>query len=379
MFYVSKISTYFFILGFLNLFLSLYYKYQEILLNTAIISVFGFILSIILGGLYQIFPNSQNVKLKYEKLSYIVLTLLIFSTVSFVLNQIKIAGFLILFGISIFLFQIFTTLKTIKPLTIRFIFAGILNLFLSILFLNLYLYSNILTLKLSIHTFTLGVLLNLVMGVQFAWIPMLTMKVLNLKLAEKVFYLYQFSVLMTITAFFYGDYSLIALSGFLILTGVFSFLYTIYTSVFKGGKILNIPVVIKYFLTAWLILVIGGGIGVYLASFADFNLIFYHVNLMIYGFAYLTILGGILHLLQRIIWNLKYIEKAREGKEVPQISKMIDENYALLYLKIFIILFISSFILELLNFKNLSVLIIGYLVLSSLFLFKSVFRFYFID
>jgi hypothetical protein len=136
MFYVSKISTYFFILGFLNLFLSLYYKYQENLLNTAIISVFGFILSIILGGLYQIFPNSQNVKLKYEKLSYIVLTLLIFSTVSFVLNQIKIAGFLILFGILIFLFQIFTTLKTIKPLTIRFIFAGILNLFLSILFLN---------------------------------------------------------------------------------------------------------------------------------------------------------------------------------------------------------------------------------------------------
>jgi hypothetical protein len=202
MFYVSKISTYFFILGFLNLFLSLYYKYQEILLNTAIISVFGFILSIILGGLYQIFPNSQNVKLKYEKLSYIVLTLLIFSTVSFVLNQIKIGGILILFGILIFLFQIFTTLKTLKPLTIRFIFTGILNLFLSILFLNLYLYSNILTLKLSIHTFTLGVLLNLVMGVQFAWIPMLTMKVLNLKLAEKVFYLYQFSVLMTIIAFF---------------------------------------------------------------------------------------------------------------------------------------------------------------------------------
>jgi hypothetical protein len=100
---------------------------------------------------------------------------------------------------------------------------------------------------------------------------------------------------------------------------------------------------------------------------------------MIYGFAYLTILGGILHLLPRIIWNLKYIEKAREGKEVPQISKMIDENYALLYLKIFIILFISSFILEFLNLKNLSVLIIGYLILISFFLFKNVFRFYFID
>jgi hypothetical protein len=357
MFHISKISPFFFIFAYLDLVLSTFYKND--IQNLAFILVFGFIFNTVLGGLYQIVPNSQSQKLRYPWVSYIVFLLSLFGNIFFLVDNLKAFSGFILLAFLIFIFHIISCIKMVKPLTIRFILTGIFYMFLSVIFLNLSIFQGIVPYQLSVHTFTLGVMTNLIIGVLFTWIPMLTMQVLNLKLADKFYYVYQVAVFLFLSSFFVLNYNFILLSGVILLLCVLFYLYIIYDSVFKGKKVIVLPLVVKYFLSGWFLFLLGTLTMLGIIFFNRFDLIVLHVDLMVYGFGFLVLSGAIIHLLPRILWNWFYQEKAKQGKEVPPIHKLINEKLVLVNLYFYIPLLIFIIGLDYFKLFDISSSILG--------------------
>ncbi len=377
MLYISKVSFLFFIFAFFYFSLSIFYKLQGDFYLTVYTSIFGFILSIIFAGLYQIVPNSQGVKLKYENLTFLNFFIFSLSFLFFILKNITLVSIVTFLSVSIFLVHILTVVKNIKPITVRFITAALFYIFISTF---LFLISNFYTipLKIVIHTFTVGVLLNLVLGVQMAWIPMLTMKVLNLKFADKVFYMFQTSIILFFTSFILENTLFYIISTTSLMITIFAYFYLLYTSVFKGLKLLKLPDIIKFFMLGWLFFICGFLLGVYMIFSKVISVVWLHLDFMVFGFSFLTILGGTLHLMPRVVWNMKYMEKVKKGKNVPQVHQLIDQKFLKIFLPVFTFLFLSLIILDLLGFSNVSFVIHLTLLFISLYLYKNLLKFYFL-
>lgn len=355
MFYVSKISPFFFIVAYIDLFFSMFYKGVGDIQNLGLILVYGFIINVILGGLYQIVPNSQSLKLKFPEFSYGVFLLSFFADLIFVFgNSLKFFAILKLFTVFLFLGHISHSIKIIKPLTIRFIITGLFYLIFSILSLNLYLFFGLASYQFSIHSLTVGVMSNLIIGVLFTWIPMLTMQVLNLKMADRFYYIYQITVIVLLASFLIGNYDFIIFTGFFLLLTVLFFLYIIYDSVFKNKKAIVLPVVVKYFLLGYLFFICGVISILLTLSLEKFDLLIIHIDFMVYGFGFLILSGAIMHLLPRIIWNWFYQEKVKSGKDVPPIHKLINENFVLKFLYLYLPFLFLNIFLDYLGFLNIS-------------------------
>ncbi|MEZ0323244.1 MAG: hypothetical protein ABWJ98_02900 [Hydrogenothermaceae bacterium] len=342
MFYISKVTPLFVIFGFLNLFLSFFYTSNFHIWSYIVI--YGFIQNIIIGTLYQIGPNSQSRKLEYENLSFLVFLLSVISSFMILLGKVNLANFVIFLTVLLFSLHIITVLKNIKPLTVRFLSVGLFYMNVSGLTLLLTNFFDI-PYQIPIHIFTIGSLVNMVIGVQITWIPMLTMKVLDLKLAEKLFYIYLVVSFLFILSFFTFNFNLIFTCGMLVGITVIFFLFILYKSVFKD-KILYIPFVVRFFLTGWVYFLIGLVAILYILLNKKFEMVYIHTYLMVYGFGLMTIMGGTTHIIPRIIWNWKYVEKSKEGKDVPQINKMVDEKVLKYGLYIFIIIPILMILLK---------------------------------
>lgn len=180
MFYISKITPLFFILAFINLFLSLYLKAKTgNFIYYGQIAVFGFILNTIIGAFYQVIPNSQQQRLSLEWIEKIVFIIGVLYSVYIALGNFNIAYFFIASQVLIFSFHILSVVKNLKPLTVKYLTASIVFMFLSSIFLFLSLKTDNLSIQVALHTFTVGAMINAILGVQTAWIPMIYMQTLG--------------------------------------------------------------------------------------------------------------------------------------------------------------------------------------------------------
>ena len=96
MFYVAKMTPFFFLLAFVNLILAgfsraLGYDYVFV----GIIGVFGFILNTLIGAMYQIIPNSQQTQLKYDNVQIFVFIMASLGSLFTFLKNYPIAGLFI--------------------------------------------------------------------------------------------------------------------------------------------------------------------------------------------------------------------------------------------------------------------------------------------
>jgi hypothetical protein len=79
MFYVSKVSPFFFVLAIVDLFMSLIYKFLNTDMKVVwVLAVFGFVAHTIMSAMYQLVPNSQGKALKFPSLSYFVFSSALF-------------------------------------------------------------------------------------------------------------------------------------------------------------------------------------------------------------------------------------------------------------------------------------------------------------
>lgn len=361
MFYISKITPLFFILAFINLFLSLYLKAKTgNFIYYGQIAVFGFILNTIIGAFYQVIPNSQQQRLSLEWIEKIVFIIGVLYSVYIALGNFNIAYFFIASQVLIFSFHILSVVKNLKPLTVKYLTASIVFMFLSSIFLFLSLKTDNLSIQVALHTFTVGAMINAILGVQTAWIPMIYMQTLGKTktgqiVINSLFYIHQIVVVGIILSFFIRDYKFIASFALFELIVILLFLkFVFYDSIKPQIKLHGIPYVIKFFITGHIFLVIGLILAHIVGVSGRFILIPYHIDFMVYGFGLFTIIGGMLHLTPRIIFSMK-----QNKKGIPLSRKKFENLY-----KIILISYVAFIILDIAGY-----LVFGVIVFSLVLLF----------
>ncbi len=366
MFYVSKITPFMFLFAIFNLFLSLIVRITDNISLFYTLLVFGFIGITLTGAMYQIIPNSQNRKLSYPIVSYIVFALILVSYISFYTGSYDVGSFILFLSYLIFGIHLILNVKNFMPVTVKFLTASLIYLVLSTLFLFLH-YKGIFPLRIPVHTLTVGAMLNAVYGVELAWIPMLIMQTLNVKKAEKLFYVKQGVSLFFLINLFVGNYYFIAVNSLFEIAVALYFLYLIHELFKQRTMPTPLPNVVKIFLIALILLPFGLIAGLFTASHPQgINyLIRLHVDLLVYGFTAFTIFGGMFHLTPRIIWNWK-----AQAQEKPSftVSDLLEDKNLSTFIEYGTILYLSFLALDLL-FSPLNYLsVIPYAVLMGLFL-----------
>ncbi len=377
MFYVSKITPLFFLLSFLDLLFALssrFLGYDHI--DLALIAVFGLILHALIGAAYQIIPNSQQTALKYPSVSYFVFLLSVISSIGMYLKQFEFASTVSLVGVVIFTVHVATVIKNIQPITVRFLLISIIYMNIASMFFFLAGITGNILYQTAIHTMTIGSMLNAILGVQLAWIPMLLMHTLNVRFANIFFYLHQLSTLALFGAFYYFDYRLIMFAGIFELL-VLSLFFFIVLKALKSHTLGKIPYVIKFFLGGIAFLIFGVLMGIHLSASKMLQFIEVHLDAMVLGFGGITIFGAMLHLMPRIVWNMVYVRKAQEGKQIPNVFQIINEKEAN---TAFYLLFAGAFLAVLSEFfMKREISSFSYIIPSVYFfyiLFWKMFKFY---
>ncbi|MEZ0361417.1 MAG: hypothetical protein ABWK04_05935 [Hydrogenobacter sp.] len=304
MFYVSKVSLFFFVLAWVDLFFSLIYKSLSLNLEAVwMIAVFGFIAHTIMSAMYQLIPNSQGRSLKFPQVSYIVFSLSLFASLFLYAGWFHYASYICALVSIIFFVHIFISVKNWGPVTVKFLGLSALYFLISSIFLLL---SDLgyVPPQVAVHTLTLGFMLNAVMGTQLAWIPMLYMEALNVKYGIYLFYVSLLALPPFLFSFYILNYKFIALLSILPIVVVSYFLWIIY-SVFSGRRMpKEIPLAVRYFILAMVFLPFGMLIGVLMAGNNLIPLLIRpHIDLLVYGFTATTIMGGVAHLYPRIVYG----------------------------------------------------------------------------
>jgi hypothetical protein len=377
MFYVSKVTPLFFFLAFIDLLFAVFSRflgYDHV--DLALIAVFGFVLHSLIGAIYQIIPNSQQTALKYPQVSYFVFILGVISSIGMYLKQFEFSSVVSFVSVIIFTVHVSTILRNIKPITVRFLIVSLIYMNIASMFFFLAGFTGNILYQTAIHTLTVGSMLNAILGVQLAWIPMLLMHTLNIRFADIFFYAHQLSTLFLFVAFYNFDYRLIMFAGIFEFFVLLLFLYIIGKAV-KSHTLGKLPYVIKFFLGGILFLIFGVLMGIHLSGSKMLQFIEVHLDAMVLGFGGLTIFGAMLHLMPRVVWNMVYIKKAQSGKQIPNVFQIINEKEANIS---FYLLFIGAVLAVIFEFlQKREIASIFYAVSSIYFfyvLFWKMFRFY---
>ncbi|WP_456382441.1 hypothetical protein [Persephonella sp.] len=341
MFYISKMTPFFFLLAFTDLFIAVFSQALGFdYVFVGILGVFGFILHTIIGAAYQIIPNSQQTQLKNEKLQIFVFITSALGSFFIFMQNYPIAALFTLTAVVIFTVHVLPALKNLQPVTIKFLVASLVYMNVgAFLFAMAYIPVQglpFVPFQLAVHTITAGVMLNAIIGVEIAWIPMLLMHTLNVKLARGVFYILQLGIAVLLIGFGMLNYKVVAAGSVVILVGLLLFLWIVFNAV-RNTTHKEIPYVIKFFIAGQVFLIAGLLSGAHLAGSENFDMVPLHMNLMVFGFGGLTIAGAMFHLLPRIVWNMVHVKKAQEGKQIPNVFNILKKNEAMLSFYILII------------------------------------------
>ncbi|WP_456400009.1 hypothetical protein [Persephonella sp.] len=371
MFFISKFSPLFFFLAFINLIGSLILRMNGLdHIDTAIILSFGFILYTLIGAGYQIIPNSQQRQIKFKHFQGVVFLTAVVGSYFFLTGNFLYASIFNLLTVLMFTLHVSTVVHNIQPVTVRFIVASVIYANLASVFFLLSQITGDILLQTVVHTITIGVLLNAILGVELAWIPMMLMHSLNVRLGNVVFYLHQITALLLIGSFYFFDYKYILFAGILETAVILIFFYVIFSAVKPSRSLMKVQPPIKFFLGGHLFLVIGLLMALHISGSKMVQFIPVHMDAMMYGFAALTIFGGMLHLMPRIVWNMVHIKKAQEGKEIPNVFQLIDYKKANLS---FYIMVVGCILMLVFEFLSMPIISAGIYIAASLFFFVILF------
>lgn len=353
MFYVSKITPFLFLFALFNLALSVILKVVGDFNLFIFTLVWGFVGLTLTGAMYQIVPNSQNRKLSYPKVSSLITLAIIYGFLNVYFGNFVGGAFVLMLTYAAFVFHLLINIKNFMPVTVKFLTVSAGYLTLSYFFL-FFTSLGVLPIQLSVHTLTVGSMLNAIYGVELAWIPMLLMETLNVKKAQRIFWAKQISTLAVLLSFISLNYKLIAVSMLLELGVALYFIYLNYEMLTKRRMPTKLPAVVKIFLAALGLLPFGIILGGFISSYpqAIVSVRNLHIDIILYGFGAFTVFGGMLHLLPRIMWNWK----AQEGG-TPEItiSDLIDEKEVQRFLEVGVLLYLIYLAFDLL-FTPLNVL-----------------------
>ncbi|MGC8650835.1 MAG: hypothetical protein ACP5S8_07710 [Hydrogenobaculum sp.] len=328
MFFISEASPLFFILSIVWLIIDLILKAftNQNNINIFLLGLYGFFLNVIMGAMYQLIPNSLMKKPKFPKLSFAVFGISILNGFIMLMWYFGLLGniyfsFSNVLLILVFITHISTALKLPNSITTKFLTASLIFLMLNSIEFLFFAFNKV-NIFFLIHTFTIGFVLNAVIGVELALVPLLYMEPLNMGLANKLFWIHQLSASILMASFYVFDLRLIYFAGILEFIVLGFFVNLIYKTVENRKFPKNIPYTLRYFFLGLGFLFMGVSFGLLVASGRLEP--FLHADVMIYGFGLTTVLGGIFHFMPRILWNKLYANKL--GQNVPPIDAMINQS-----------------------------------------------------
>ncbi|GAB6078477.1 hypothetical protein [Hydrogenobaculum acidophilum] len=329
MFFVSEASPLFFILSIVWLIIDLILKAftNTNNINIFLIGLYGFFLNVIMGAMYQLIPNSLMKKPTFPKFSFAVFGISVLNGFIMLMWYFGLLGnkyfsFSSAILIVLFVIHILSALKTPNSVTAKFLTASLIFLVLNVLELLIFPFNKV-NVFFLIHTFTIGFVLNAVIGVELALVPLLYMEPLNMGLANKLFWIHQISASILIASFYVFDLKLVYFAGILEFMVLGFFVNIVYKTVENRKFPKNIPYTLRYFFLGLGFLFLGVSFGLLVAS--GILEPFLHGDVMIYGFGLVTVLGGVFHFMPRILWNKLYANKLGE-QNIPPIDAMINQN-----------------------------------------------------
>jgi len=301
--------------------------------------VFGFIASTIIGAMYQIIPNSQQEKLSYPSLSYLTYLLFVLSSIFLVVGNYKSASLLFFIGVVLFSVHIATTVKNVKPITVRFLATSLFFLILSsVVFLS----ANFgdIPLQAAIHIFTVGTMINAVLGVEFAWIPMFYMQTVDFRKGNILFFIAQAVTLFITLSFFLLDYKILSLAVIFETFVIILFLNIIIPTIKAGKAMVGIPYVVKFFISGNLI-----------PNYCYKKSPYYRLSYRLYGFWIRRFYHSRWYVTSNTENSLEYcLRKKSSRRETPQVGMVIDKKKAEIFFYSLLVSFVISLLLEFLNF-----------------------------
>lgn len=330
MFYISKTSLLFFVLSLIFIAISLGIKAFNNIndTNIFIFILYGFFLNVLMGAMYQLIPNSLNKKPLFPTISYFIFGLNVINI--FVLG-LWFFGFLdkvymafyeafVMIG---FFIHISSALKKPNSITPKFLMASLFFMIANAFIIILWAFNKV-NIYFLIHTFTIGFILNAIMGVELALVPLLYMEPINMAHANRLFWIHQLSAIVLMISFYFQNLKFVYGAGIFEFLVIGFFVYIIYKSVENRKFPKNIPYTLRYFFSGLGFLLIGISIGLLVAS--NYVPAFLHGDIMIYGFGVITVAGGVFHFMPRITWNDKYKDKIGSSEKPPPIDAMINQD-----------------------------------------------------
>jgi len=327
----------------------------------------GFITLTIMGAMYQITPTLVGTTLYSERLArkqYVVMTAgvtglfltLLLSDPPLTKPLTILFGALILIASFLFAYIIFQTAANskskIKPITLSFFkiaviyyLIGSIMGFLSAIYPD-YFEKILLSKTAHAHLGTLGFITMTIYGAEYQMFPMLSLQKLH---SEKWARINLWTLTLGVSGFFIGLLALnkwvLALFVGLLLASIYIFVGNMLLTL-KGASLRKLDISVRYMIAGHGFLLfttfIGGAMGVlYHFGLIDFlvsvglasegfglnRLIWTHAHLALIGFAILTIMGAMYHLVPMIVWMSRYGPKM--GKEkVPNIQDLFSQNTA---------------------------------------------------
>jgi hypothetical protein len=306
MYFVSKVSPPFFLLGAVCLLTALILRPSEPLgPRFLVFLLFGFLGMILTGAMYQIIPNSQGRKLAAYPLAFISFPLALLSFLLFIWGEMRAGSLLLMTSEGIFFLQAILTVRNWSAPTVKFLGLSAFFLFVSTFLLFLHFWTGTVGIQPAVHSLTVGAMLSAIYGVEVAWIPMLLMESLSVRSAGRLFTLKALSTTLLVAGFLVLSYPLIALFSFLEIVASIYFFKMVFSLFRKRRSPAPVPPVLKIFLVALFFLPPGLLLGLFMASHPSFipKAVSLHIDFMVFGVGLITIIGGTSHLLPRIIWQ----------------------------------------------------------------------------
>lgn len=336
---------------------SQHYFHPKLLAITHIATL-GFITSVIIGSLYQMFPVLFETEIKHEvlgKLSFYALMLgLLFLTYSFWVFNIgytfHIGGCLTVLALILFSYVFYSSIKGCKNWSIEFdyvstsvfwlLLTGLVGLLLVFNFSYPFIpRSHLEILKIHAHMGLVGWILLLIIGVSSRLIPMFIIaKSRNTTLLKYSYYLINIGlVLFCITVYFSLTNWLIYLSIFLIEAGVAIFLYFIFLA-FKERIRKKLDTGLKLTFVSFLILISVLPLAMIIPSAvlpekSMMTLRVLYGVMILLGFSGSLILGQTLKVVPFILWMYRF-QQFSGTKKIPLPKDMVSEKIstAVMYL-----------------------------------------------
>lgn len=277
--------------------------------------------TVIVGVLFQMYPTVQGTSVRFEKLTYLHLILILISFPLYLFN-LNYTHLYFLSSLVFLLYLIFNTKKYAGITQLYFVVGTLFYVIASTLILLKH--KNTLFIK---HTIAVGFLLTVVYGSLYIFLPMLQLEQLAYSGLQKFHLIFHTLSTIVLLIGWHGlNFFVVYIGGLLNMVSFFILVFILYKTLSqKKSPLRGLDPSVKAFILSVFLLGFSLTIGTLSAGKENFSLIKLHFEGLLYGFFPIVTLGAAYHIIPFMLWWKKYAPKMGREK-VPTLKELLPEE-----------------------------------------------------